>query len=1014
MKKITAGVLAVILTSSVDLVSAQKVAQDSARTQDIEAVVVTALGIKRDKKALGYSTQSISAQELTTTPTANFSSNLSGKVAGLSIKSSGNVGGSVDITLRGYRSMTGNNQPLFIVDGTPMLNNSNTINTSGLSIDTGNTISDINPDDIAEINVLKGAAATALYGSRAANGAIIITTKKGKKSDQIGVGFNSSISISKINRNTFAQYQKQYGEGYGNYYGPNGDSYFESFNGQPMAPTTEDASYGAKFDPNLMVWQYMAFIPGSPTFGKATPWVAAKHDPSYLFQTGAMYNNNVSFGKADSKSSFRLSYQNVNGNDILPNTYLNKNALTGTATYKLTDKLTADLYATYVTQNTVGKNPTGYHGITGNFRQWWPVNVDMADQQWLYKTFNQNYTWNIKSATNISPMYWDNPYFRLYQNYVTDARQRFAGNFSLTYDIDEHFNILARMSHDGYTYFIDERRAVGSLPDAMSIGPASGNQPSGYAVVNQRRGEDNYDAIGTYKNKFLNNFVDFMALLGTNINVQNYYSNAQGTQGGLFIPGVYSVTNSTAAPNPPLITDTTKKIYGIYGQASIGLDNTYYFEGTVRNDTSSALPQSNRSYWYYSGSFSGIISNWAFLKSWRPLTFAKVRASYGEVGNDLGANQLINQYAITTPFGTPTYLYNTTSKNPDLKPERTKSTELGITLQFFRNRIGLDFAYFKTDTQDQILALPVTYSSGVAFKVQNVGNMRSDGLEVALNLTPVKTEDFTWGMNVNWSNPKSRVTALASGVENITLGSFQGGVTINASLGDKFGTIKGKNFVYAPDGSKVVTSSGIYAMTGTNSVIGNMQPDWFGSFRNDLRYKNWNMSFQIDWRQGGQIFSLDQYYGQETGLYPNTVFTNDLGNPVRNTLEQGGGYILPGVKNVGTADAPNYVKNDIRLDASIDGAFGYGSNPNAAFVYSATYIKLREVALSYSFPKRLLENTFIKGLSLSAVGNNLWIIKKYLPYADPESSLSAGNVQGYQTSPLPTTRTYSLNLKLNF
>lgn len=1014
MKKLTTSVLAVVLTSSFALVNAQV---DTARTQDIEGVVVTALGIKREKKALGYATQSVSAEDLTKTPTANFTSNLSGKVSGLNIKSSGNVGGSVDVTLRGYRSITGSNQPLFVVDGTPMLNSSTSVASTALNVDTGNTISDINPDDIAEVNVLKGAAATALYGSRASNGAIIITTKRGKASGRIGIDFSSSISVSNINKETFPTYQKTYGQGYGYNYGPTEDSQFELYNGSPLAPMYEDASYGAAFDPNLLVWQYTSFIPGSKNFGKPSPWVAGANDPSSIFETGVMYNNSFSLSNSNDVSSFRMSYQNTYGNDILPNTNLNKNSLTGNASYKITDNLTANLYATYVTQNTTGKNPTGYHGITGNFRQWWATNVDLQDQKDLYFMSKKNYSWNIKSPTAIAPLYWDNPYFRLYENFITDSRQRFAGNFSLSYDITDKINVLARVTHDGFSYFIDERRAVGSLPDAMSIGPAIGSQPSGYAVVNQRRNEDNYDLIGTYKDNYFDNKLSFYGILGSNVNVQNFYSNSQSTQGGLFIPGVYSVTNTAAAAPTPNITDTTKKVYGVFAQANFGILNTYYIDGTVRRDESSALPVENRSYWYYSGSLSAVISNWQFLKDFNALSFAKLRASYAEVGNDTSPNQLINQYNVSTAFGTPSYLYNTTAKFGLLRPERTKSYEAGANLQFFKNRFGVDFAWYKNDTFDQLLALPVSYTNGVAFKFQNVGNVTSDGLELTVNIVPVKTPTFTWGMDINWSNPKSKITSLASGVENITLGSFQGGVTINASLNDEYGTIKGTDFVYDPNGNPIVdgnpdsSSYGKYLKTNTNAVLGNMQADWFGSVVNKFSYKNVALSFQIDWKQGGDIFSLDQYYGQDTGLYPETVFTNDLGNPVRNPLSEGGGLILPGVKTNGNG---GYVQNDVRLDAASTGAFGYEAYPAKQFVYDATYIKLREVALSYAIPQRFLDATFVKGASVSLVGNNLWIIKKNLPYADPESGLSAGNVQGYQSSVLPTTRTVSFNVKLNF
>ena len=1011
MKKLTTSVLAVVLTSSFALVNAQKV--DTARTQDIEGVVVTALGIKRERKSLGYATQSVKAEDIVKSPTNNFTSNLSGKVAGLNIKSSGNIGGSVDVTLRGYRSMTGNNSVLFVVDGAPLINSYTSINTSGLAIDTGNTISDINPEDIAEVNVLKGAAATALYGSRAANGAIIITTKKGKRSQKLDIDLSSSISYSAINKETFPTYQDKYGQGYGTGYGYAPNDFFEEYNGQPMSPLYEDASYGAAYDPNLRVWQYTAFIPGSKDFGKATPWVKAAHDPSYLFEKAFNFNNSISVSKGNDVASFRLSYQNSQGNDILPNSRLDKNAFTGNASYKIADNLTANLYATYVTQGTVGKNPTGYHGMMGNFRQWWATNVDMYDQRDLYFMDRKNNSWNMMDPENTAPLYWDNPYFRLYENYVTDSRQRFAGNFSVSYDVTSKINLLGRVSHDGFNYMIDERRAVGSLPDAMSIGPGTGNHPSGYAVVNQKRNEENFDFIATYKDDVTEN-INLTALVGTNVNIQKFYSNSQSTQGGLVIPGVYSVTNSASAPNAPIIRDTQKNIYGIFGQASLGFFDTYFLEGSIRRDVSTALPAENRVYWYPSVSASMVISNWDFLKD-SALNFGKIRASYAVVGNDTDPNQIMNQYNVGTTFGTPTFFYNTTAKNPNLKPEKTKSLEAGINLQFFKNRLGLDFGWFRSDTSDQLLALPVTLSSGVAAKFQNVGNMRSQGMEVALNLVPVKTSDFTWGLDLNWSNPRSKVTELASGVENITLGSFQGGVTINASLNDDYGTIKGSDFVYDSNGNKIISAAtGKYLTSNTNSVIGNMQADWFGSVINRLSYKNLALSFQVDVKQGGSIFSLDQYYGLATGLYPETVFINDLGNPVRNSLADGGGLILPGVVNTGTAANPNYVPNTKRIDAESFNAFGYQAYPASQFVYDASYIKLREAAITYSLPKKFLTSTFIQGASFSLIGNNLWIIKKHIPYADPESGLSAGNVQGYQTSVLPTTRTVSFNVRLNF
>jgi TonB-linked SusC/RagA family outer membrane protein len=988
---------------------------------ELDNVVVTALGIKREKKSLGYSTQEVKGDDLNRVPTSNFVSNLSGKVAGLQVKTGSNFGGSVDVVLRGYKSITGSNQALFVVDGVPMINNNNNTSDQSLSgrpgYDFGNTISDINPNDIADVNVLKGAAASALYGSRAQNGVIIITTKRGKKSNEIGVEINSSMSTATIDKKTFAEYQNQYGGGYGYYYGANGNAQWSNYNPTTgavddqitddlLVPTTEDASYGPAFNSNLLVWQYGAFIPGSSTFGQKTPWVNATNGPVTFFQTGYTFNNSLSLSKANEVSSFRFSYQNSNASDILPNSNINKNSFSGNASYKINDKLTANLYVTYVAQNTLGRNSTGYNGnIMSNFRQWWQTNVDIQDQKNFYENSQKNYTWNIHSPSDLKPEFWDNPYFQRFQNYETDSRTRFAGNFSLNYELNKHFSFLLRAGTDGYNQIMEDRKATGSNPELMGFGLTTVAQPSGYAVLNINAQESNYDIIATYKTKFTEQ-ISLNALVGGNINDQSRYTNSQSTSGGLFIPGIFTISNSSSTPSLPSISSTRKVIKGVFAQANIGFSDTYFLDGTLRRDQSSALPIDNNVYTYYSGSASVVVSNLSFLKNFTPLSFGKLRASYAEVGSDTAANQLKNQYFAQTGLQSPLYAYNTVAKNANLRPQQSKQTEAGINLQFMKNRFGFDFAWFKNDAFDQILNLPVSSATGSGFQVQNAGNLRTTGLEVSVNLTPIKSDNFRWDLNLNWSNPRTKVTELAVGVENITLGSYQGGVTINASLNDDYGTIKGTDFIYT-NGQKTVGANGRYLITPTtNNVIGNMQADWFGGIINKLTYKNFNLGVQVDWKQGGQVFSLDQYYGLATGLYPETAGLNDLGNPVRNTLANGGGIIREGVYTNGTP-------NTTRVSGTNYGLYGYRYSPNAAFIYDASYVKLREVSLTYSLPSKWL-GLGIKNATFSLIGNNLWLIYKKLPYADPEAGLSSGNAQGYQSGVMPSTKNLSFNVKLNF
>ena len=986
------------------LVSAQE--KDSMKTQNIEGVVVTALGIKREKKSLGYSTQEVKGDDLNKNPTTNFLNNLSGKVAGLEIKQSTNFGGSINAVSRGYKSILGNNQALFVVDGVPIINNninSNFQQNGGGGYDYGSPVSDINPSDIESVNVLKGAAATALYGSRAQNGAIIITTKKGKNNTGIGLEFSSSITVSAVDKATFPEYQTQYGQGYlGNV--------FATYQGSPRALFGHDASYGAPYNPNLMVWQYDAFIPDSQNYGKKTPWVMAKNGPITFFQKGTNQVNNIAFSGGTDKASFRLSYANTNATDILPNSSLMKNNFGGNASYKLTEKLTATIFANYITQNTKGRNSTGYgDNIMTNFRQWWATNVDLKTQQYLYENFRKNYTWNIKSVSNLAPQYWDNPYFQRYENYQTDSRDRFAGNFSLSYDVSKDFNILGRMGIDGYNMMIEERRAVGSVPAFFSFNPLE--QPSGYAVTNLRLRETNYDVIATYKKTFLDDF-NLQAILGGNINVQTNYSNAQTTSGGLYIPNLYTISNSAATPEKPIISDTSKYIYGAFAQASLGYKNTYYVEGTFRRDQSTALPSEKSVYYYPSVSASIVFSN-LIREKW--LNFGKIRAAYAEVGSDTGADQLRNRYIVQSAFGeSPVYSFNTTLRNADLLPQKLKNLEVGTNVQLFNNRFGFDVSWFRNIAFDQILPLPISLANGSINKIQNTGELTTKGFEVSLNISPIKTDNFNWDVNLNWSNPRTKVTQLRTGIENITIGSLQGGITINAPLNGDYGSIWGADFVYDPNGNKVVGENGAYLSTpDTNHDLGSFQADFIAGLNNSFKYKNFNFSFLIDWKKGGKIFSLDQYYGYGTGIYADSVGLNDLGNPIRNELSNGGGVILPGVM-VDPNNPNNYIPNTIRLDRSMSSQVLGTDPPTAAFVYDASYIKLREVSLSYTFDKKVLGNTFIQGLTLGVSGSNLWIIHKNLPYADPEAGLSSGNIQGYQSGVMPTTRNYSFNLKVNF
>lgn len=981
---------------------------------ELEGVVVTALGIKREKKSLGYSAQQVTSEEVSNVPTGNFVNNLSGKVAGLSITNGTNFGGSTNVVLRGFKSLLGDNQALFVVDGVPILNtnvNSSDQKSGRGGLDFGNAASDINPNNIAEINILKGAAATALYGSRVQNGAIIITTKKGKSGNDLSIELSSSFTMSKVDKSTFPEYQTEYGEGY---FGQR----FSTYLGQPRARTGDDASYGPKYDGSL-VYQYDAFIPGSATFGQATPWVAAENGPIAFFNTGTSTVNNIALSGGTDKGTYRVTYSNTDSKDILPNSLLSKNNYNAAATYKFNDKLSSNFNLTYVNQNTRNRNSTGYNGnIMSNFRQWWATNIDLKEQKQFYELGNLNYTWNQRSATDIAPNYWDNPYFQRYNNYNTDTRQRFAGNASVNYEVSKNFSLMGRVGTDGFNMRTEDRLAVGSYPNIIGSNSNGANlpaQPSGYTVDLYNFSEQNYDFLATYKKDIIDD-LNLNIIAGTNYNVQNRYLNQQSTSGGLYIQGLYTISNSVSAPALPRIVDTKKQVLGIFSQATLGYKGTYYIEGSVRRDQSSALPVNNNSYWYSAASASIVFSNW--LKDVEFINFGKFRAAFAQVGSDTDPNQLENTYVARTPFGTPVYSVNTNAKNPNLKPQQLDNIELGLNMQFAKNRLGFDVSWFQNKAYNQILPLPVSTATGSSFNTINAGTLTTKGLEVTLNLTPIKTTNFDWDINVNWANPNTKVTKLSPGIENININSLQGGISINAPLNEDYGSIWGTTYVLDGSGQRVIGTNGAYIVsTTTDNKLGTYQADWTGGINNKFTYKNLAFSFLIDIKKGGSVFSLDQYYGYGTGIYANSVGNNDLGNPIRNKLADGGGDLLQGVMvnptYTSTNGQPQYVTNTTRLDKSQSSQVLGTDPPAAAFVYDAGFVKLREVVLTYSLPSSILGKS-VKGASLSVIGNNLWIIDKSLPYSDPEAGLSSGNTQGYQAGPMPTTRNISFNFKVNF
>ncbi len=969
----------------------------------LEEVVVTALGITRYKNELPYSAQKVDGADLTNTRDANVVNSLSGKVAGLNIKRNNTLGGSTNVLLRGSRSLLGDNQALFVIDGVPVDNsNTNTDNqkTARGGYDYGNAANDINGDDVESITVLKGAAASALYGSRAANGVVMITTKKGAKNKGIGVSVNTGLNVGKVDQSTFLKYQTKYGGGYGAFYeDPTSFFLYRDINGDGtddlVMPTSEDASWGGKFDPNLQVYQWDAFDPASSNFGKPRPWVAANNLPNSYFETAVGSSNSVSLDGSNDKGYFKLGYTRTEDKGILPNSKVGKNLVNFGASYKITDRLEAFSSINYTQTKGTGRYGSGYDSKNQmtSFRQWWQVNVDVDEQYEAYNRNKQNVTWNWADPSDLTPIYWDNIYWVRHENYSNDQRDRYFGYVGLNYKLTNWLSLMGRVSVDQYDELQEERIAVGSV------------DPSQYSRYNRSFKENNFDLMATTKQFEIAPKLKFDALVGTNVRKNTISSIRATTNGGLALPRLYSLSNSKNPLNAPTERFSQLEVDGVFGKVGFVYDGWAILDATVRRDVFSTLPKDNNAYLYPAASLGIIFSK--LIPENNILTFGKARFNYAEVSNGAPVLSLFDTYSLQSSFDGNTVANIATDKNnPDLKPETTKSLEAGLEMRFLKDMVGFDLTMYKMNTVDQILLASVSRATGYNNKYINAGDVENKGVEVALFVRPVHSSNWDWRVEVNWAANRNKVLDLG-GIDNLQLASLQGGVSINATLNEPYGTIRGSNYVYL-DGKRVVGTNGRYQTSPTaNQVIGNINPDWTGGLTNSIRYKNISFSFLIDTRQGGSLFSLDRYYGLATGLAEETAGLNDLGNELRAPLGDGGGVILDGVKADGTV-------NDIRVSAEQFGLFGYRRNPAAGFVYDASFIKLREANLNFNLPKSWISGKIVKGGTLGLYGRNLWIIKKNLPDADPEDGMSSGNIQGYQVGSYPTTRIIGVNLNVKF
>jgi len=980
-----------MVPKEVEVMSNQIIRLES-KSEDINEVVVTALGISRDKKSLGYAVQEIKGDELNKSRggVSNPVNALVGKVAGLQITgASGNMGGSSKILLRGSKSITGNNQPLFVIDGVPIegsdYNSTDAARGAG-GYDYGNLIQDINLDDIESVSVLKGPNASALYGSRASNGVIMIVTKKGAKGKGLGVSFSTGVGFEVVNK--LPVMQNQYGGGYG--------LYPEEINGNTYNTIDYniDESWGPAYDGttqylswlDLAKWENNGKV-GNPT---TSTWQAPKNDIKSFFDTGVSYTNNVSISQASENASLRVSYTNTSLKGYMPNSKMEKNVFNVSGTAKVAKAYEVFSNFTYLNQAATGRPETGYgdNNVMQKFIQWGQRQLDMKELKAMYKYSDGTQAgWNRNAFDDPTMAYSNNPYWSRNMNYENDTRNRLYGNAGVKATILKNLSAQFKTSLDFYSDKIYTRNAVYS------------QEESSYEETQRQQYEINHEFLAQYNDKFNDYTLNVNA--GANVMYRNYQYLTGYSMSGLVIPEFYNLSNSKGQPKSENLL-REKAVNSLFANATLGNKSIFYLDGTFRVDQSSTLPKGKNVFSYYSGTGSIILSE-IVKQDW--LSFSKARLSFAKVGGDTDPYRTVDTYSLYTSFHTDhAYQLPVIKNNANLVPEQTYSTELGLESSLLNNRIGFDLTLYKSTTVDQITNISLSGAAGYTSQIMNAGTMENKGIELKLYGTPVKTKDFEWNVTVTASKNKNTVKELVGDLKYLKIASAPFKVEVGAFVGQEYGVIMGTDYVYDASGNKVVGDDGLYASTSGNVPLGSVNPTITGGILNSFRYKNFDYSILFDGQAGGKFFSTSYMWGMYSGMLDETAGVNELGILKRNDPAENGGVLLAGVMADGSA-------NTTRLDAET-WAGGYYSGPAAQDIFKSDFIKLREITFGYTVP---LKSGFITSLKVSVYGRNLALWGPDTKHIDPESATtSSGNVQGIEGGALPSVASFGFNFGLQF
>ena len=945
-----------------------------AADNSLEEVVVTALGIKRDEKALGYSVQSIKGEGMTEARESNISNALSGKIAGVQVTgTSGSVGASSRIVLRGNSSITGNNEPLYVVDGVPIDNRSFGNAGSGGGVDLPNGAADINPDDIESVTVLKGPNAAALYGLRAGNGVIVITTKRGTAGKKFSVSVNSNITFS--NPLLLPNYQNSYGQG--------GDpSYFEYVNGASGGVGDGvDESWGPPLDVGLEFVQWDSQLYS----GQPLPWVSRPNNVRDFLDTGVNTSNNVSL----SNENFRLSIGNSEELGMVPNTSLEKITIGLSGSLEIGERMNASVSLNYFNIDS-GNLPISGYNNENPFQQfiWSARNVD----------FQKLRGWRdfplapVGTAAEGTPLNWNhnfqnNPYWVLETNLNTFSKDRLIGNIDLNYDLTDWMSLNTKIGTDSYSQLETQRQAIGS----------NNAQNGSYYEVQRRFEEINASALLTI-NKAISEDIGFSLSLGGN-QMRRTYNAISGYLPSLELPNLYNLSNLQTGATASLSSNLSEQeISSAYAYGQFSYKEMVFLDFTARNDWASILPVANNSFFYPSVAGSLLISKMVDLSAAK-IDFLKVRGGWSEVGSTgaLGAYAINSTFGLAnTGFGNQGYSPNT-QYNPNLKAETVTGVEFGLDARLFANRVRLSATYYDQLSEDLLVPIQVSSSTGFTNSWDNIADMSNKGIEIQLGATIIDKGDFSFDVDLNWAQNESEVTSLG-GLDTYVLGS-QWSVTLEARPGLPYGSLVGRDFSRTADG-QVIYSNGLPVIDSTQKVLGNIAPDWTGGANFSFKYKNFSLAALVDAKIGGDVHSMTYSWGRYAGTLEETLIGRETGVVGNGVRADGSGGFVP---------------NDVTVSAKSFNQASYSNSIESSAIFDASYVKLRQVTFGYSLPSKFLDKVPFESMKVSVVGRNLALLYKNAPHIDPETGFSSSNgEQGQEFGQYPSARTIGFNVNLKF